>query len=114
MPFSYTTTGQQVVNNGSWDAQFTDSTGTLAGVTYTGNYNRVGNIIFYCINVDFDGYSNLGTGQYQFTLPFPSRQTFTSRAGTLHNPNTGAPDKIRTCALQILSLPPLPLGYKGW
>lgn len=88
MPFSYTTTGQQVVINGTWNAQFTDSTGTLAGVTYTGNYNRVGNIIFYCINVDFNGYSNLGTGQYQFTLPFPSRQTFTSRAGTLHNPNT--------------------------
>jgi hypothetical protein len=88
MPFSYTTTGQQVVINGSWDAQFTDSTGTLAGHTYTGDYNRVGNIIFYCINVNFNGYTNLGTGQYQFTLPFPARQTFTSRAGTLHNPST--------------------------
>ena len=73
---------------GSWNANFRDSTGTLAGINYTGNYNRVGNIIFFCVNVDFNGYTNLGTGQYEFTLPFTPRQTFTSRGGTLHNPNT--------------------------
>ena len=82
----FTTT--PTIINGSWNPQFTDSTGTLAGVTTTGNYNRVGNIIFFCINVEFNGYTNLGTGQYQITLPFPARQTFTSRGGTLHNPNT--------------------------
>lgn len=73
---------------GSWDPNFRDSTGTLAGVTVTGHYNRVGNMIFFCVNVDFNGYTNLGTGQYEFSLPYPPRQTFTSRGGTLHNVNT--------------------------
>ena len=45
-------------------------------------------MVFFCINVSFNGYTNLGTGQYQFDLPFAPRQTFTSRGGTLHNPNT--------------------------
>ena len=74
--------------DGTWTPNFTDSTGTLAGITATGNYNRIGNMIFFCVNVSFNGYSNLGTGQYQFDLPFAPRQTFTSRGGTLHNPNT--------------------------
>jgi len=69
----------------SWNPQFTDSTGTLAGVTQTGNYNKIGKMVFFCVNVDFNGYTNLGTGQYNFTLPFPAKQTFTSRGGTLHN-----------------------------
>jgi hypothetical protein len=75
-------------NNGSWTTNFTDSTGTLAGITATGNYNRIGNMVFFCVNVSFNGYTNLGTGQYQFDLPFAPKQTFTSRGGTLHNPNT--------------------------
>jgi hypothetical protein len=74
--------------SGSWNPNFRDSTGTLAGTTTTGNYTRIGKIIFFCINVDFNGYTNLGTGQYEFTLPFPARQTFTSRGGTLHNVTT--------------------------
>jgi hypothetical protein len=77
-----------VFTSSSWSPVFTDSTGTLAGVTSTGNYTRIGKMIFFCINVSFSGYTNLGTGQYQFNLPFPARQTFTSRGGTLHNPNT--------------------------
>ena len=81
----FTTVASEIIIAGSWNPQFTDATGTLAGITQTGNYNRVGNIIFFCISVDFNGYTNLGTGQYQFTLPFQPRQTFTSRGGTLHN-----------------------------
>jgi hypothetical protein len=73
---------------GSWNPQFTDTSGTLAGITQTGNYNKVGKMIFFCVNIDFNGYTNLGTGQYQFTLPFAPRQTFTSRGGTLHNVTT--------------------------
>ena len=83
------TLGDLVTNTaGSWTPNFTDSTGTLAGITATGNYNRIGNMVFFCVNVSFNGYSNLGTGQYQFDLPFAPRQTFTSRGGTLHNQNT--------------------------
>lgn len=84
----FTTTADELSVSGSFDPLFTDTTGTLAGVTATGNYTLNGNMLFYCISVEFDGYTNLGTGQYQFTLPFAARQTFTSRAGTLHNPNT--------------------------
>ena len=75
-------------SNGSWTTNFTDASGTLAGITATGNYNRIGNMVFFCVNVNFNGYTNLGTGQYQFDLPFPPRQTFTARGGTLHNENT--------------------------
>jgi hypothetical protein len=77
-----------VHNAATWSPNFTDLTGTVAGVTSTGNYTQIGNMIFYCVNVDFTNYTNLGTGQYQITLPFAARQTFTSRGGTLHNPNT--------------------------
>jgi hypothetical protein len=80
--------GNDSIIAGNWNPNFTDSTGTLAGHTVTGNYNRVGNIIFFCVNVNFNGYTNLGTGQYELTLPFPPRQTFTSRGGTLHNETT--------------------------
>jgi hypothetical protein len=83
------TVGDLITNtDGSWTTNFTDASGTLAGITATGNYNRIGNMVFFCVNVSFDGYSNLGTGQYQFDLPFAPRQTFTARGGTLHNPNT--------------------------
>jgi hypothetical protein len=90
------TTNQYVKGNGtlgtfasaSWSPTFTDSTGTLAGVTQTGNYTQIGKMVFFCVNVDFNGYTNLGTGQYQFNLPLPPRQTFTSRGGTLHNVST--------------------------
>jgi hypothetical protein len=92
------TANQYVKGNGtlgtfnatSWNPAFRDSTGTLAGITQTGNYTQIGNIIFFCVNVSFTGYTNLGTGQYDFTLPFPPRQTFTARGGTLHNPTTAA------------------------
>jgi len=77
--------------SGSFDPLFTDSTGTLQNVTTTGNYNRVGKMVFYCVNVKFNSFAALGTGQYQITLPFQARQTFSSRGGTLHNPNPTQP-----------------------
>lgn len=87
------TVNQYVKGNGtlgtfnatSWSPLFRDVSGTFAGGTQTGNYTQIGNIIFYCVNVNFNGYTNLGTGQYQFNLPFAARQTFRSAAGTLHN-----------------------------
>jgi hypothetical protein len=79
-----------VTTPGTWNPQFKDSTNTLAGITQTGNYTAIGKMVFFCINVSFTGYTNLGTGQYEFTLPFPAKQTFTARGGTLHNPTTDA------------------------
>lgn len=75
---------------GTFNPGFTDASGTVAGFTQTGNYTRIGDMVFFCVSVDFNGYTNLGTGQYQFTLPFPARQTFTSRGGTLHNVSADA------------------------
>jgi hypothetical protein len=66
--------GNAVESNGSWNPNFTDASGTLAGITATGNYNRIGNMVFFCVSVIFNGYTNLGTGQYQFDLPFQPRQ----------------------------------------
>ena len=74
-----------VTTPGTWNAQFKDSTNTLAGVTTTGNYTLIGKMVFFCVNVNFNGYTNLGTGQYQFSLPFAAKQTFRTAGGTLHN-----------------------------
>ena len=109
----FTTTAEEVIIAGPFNPNFTDSTGALAGITQTGNYNRIGNIIFYCINVDFANYTNLGTGQYQFTLPFPARQTFTSRAGTLHNPNTDSRYHIASITDTSVSNTISKLTYSG-
>ena len=74
MPFTFTTTGEQVALAGTFNPNFTDATGTFAGGTTTGNYTRIGNMLFYCVAVEFNGYTNLGTGQYQISLPFPAKQ----------------------------------------
>jgi hypothetical protein len=74
----------------SWNPEFNDSTGALRNVIFTGNYNIIGKMIFFCVNVQFTNLLVLGTGQYQITLPFSARQTFTSRGGALHNPTTDA------------------------
>jgi hypothetical protein len=102
-----------IKTNGSWDAAFTDSTGTLAGINHTGHWNRVGNMIFFCVNVTFNGYTNLGTGQYQFNLPFAPRQTFTSRGGTLHNPNTDSKYHIAAIVDTAVSTTIAKLYYSG-
>jgi hypothetical protein len=74
----------------SFNPQFTDASGTVAGFTATGKYTRVGKLCFFRVYVDFNGYTNLGTGQYQITLPFASTSTMTSRDGTLHNTSTAS------------------------
>lgn len=74
----------------SFNPQFIDATNTLAGVTATGKYVRIGKLCFFRIYVDFNGYTNLGTGQYQITLPFASASTMTTRDGTLHNTATSS------------------------
>lgn len=71
----------------SFDPRFQESSGTLSNVTYTGNFNRIAKMMFFCVNVQFSSLAALGTGQFQITLPAPARQTFTSRGGTLHTSN---------------------------
>lgn len=74
----------------SFNPQFTDATGTVAGFTVTASYTQVGKLCFFRVYVDFNGYTNLGTGQYQITLPFASVATMSTRDGTLHNTATAS------------------------
>ena len=69
----------------SFDALFTDASGTLAGVTVTSFYTMIApKICYFRVYVDFAGCTNFGTGQYQITLPFPSIETMRQANGTLH------------------------------
>lgn len=72
---------------GTWDPQLT-AAGNQLSAEYTGNYNLIGKIMFFCVNVQFQNSSSLGgvNDVYQMILPMPARQTFTSRGGSLHNP----------------------------
>lgn len=74
--------------SGTFNPGFTDASGAVSGFTQTGNYSQIGNMIFYCVSLTWAGYTNLGTGQYQFSLPVAAKQTFRSAGGTLHNPTT--------------------------
>ena len=82
------TFGSGVSNPTSFDPQFTDASGTVAGVTTTGTYTLVGPLCYYHVFLDFATCTNFGTGQYRITLPFATNQTMTIRGGTLHQ-NTG-------------------------
>jgi hypothetical protein len=75
--------------NVSFNPQFTDAGGLLAGVTSSASYTLIGDICYFRVYVDFAGCSNFGTTQYQITLPFPSIQTMRQAGGTLHE-TTGA------------------------
>jgi len=80
--------GSGVTNPTSFDPQFTDASGTVAGVTSTGVYTRIGPLCYFHVYLDFSTCTDFGTGQYQISLPFPTNQTMTIRGGTLHQ-NTG-------------------------
>lgn len=56
---------------------------------FTGQYVRVGDLVHFEVQVDFDNITSFGTGQYYVTLPFASAQPIMFRAGCLHDDNTG-------------------------
>ena len=109
----FTVTADELSVTGSFNPLFTDATGTFAGGTTTGNYTLNGNMLFFCISVEFNGYTNLGTGQYQVTLPFPAKQTFTARAGTLHNESGDARYHIASITDIAVSRTIAKLYYSG-
>ena len=97
----------------SFNPQFTDATSSVAGVTATGKYTRVGKLCFFRVYVDFNGYTNLGTGIYQITLPFASASTMTSRDGTLHNTATSSIYHIAGIVESAESTTVMKLYYSG-
>jgi hypothetical protein len=97
----------------SYNPNFTDATGTLAGITATASYTLVGKLCYVRVYVSFTGYTNLGTGQYQTTLPFPSVATMTLRGGTLHNVSGSALYHIAGIVDIVDSTTVMKLYYSG-
>ena len=65
------------------------TTGTAPTFTgaplFTGSYVKLGNLVHFQIQVDFDNITNFGTGQYYLDLPFPASHPYQLRAGCLHD-----------------------------
>jgi hypothetical protein len=84
-PSPYPETMSYVVGGGTAGTQPTFSGDPL----FTGQYVRVGDLVHFEIQVDFDNITNFGTGQYYVTLPFPSVRGIMFRNGCLHDDDTG-------------------------
>jgi hypothetical protein len=73
---------------------YTPGGGTLDGIQptfdgaplITGHYSRIGEVVMFQINVEFDNILTFGTGQYFLTLPFKAQYATMIRGGCLHNP----------------------------
>ena len=71
--------------------------GTLAGTqpTFTGDpmfygsYVKVGPLVHFRVNVDFDNITNFGTGQYYITIPFDSKYHYQFTGGHVHDISSG-------------------------
>lgn len=50
-----------------------------------GHYIKMGKLIHFTIEVDFDNITSFGAGQYYLKLPFPSEHAFLVRDGCLHD-----------------------------
>jgi hypothetical protein len=55
----------------------------------TGQYVRVGDLVHFEVQVDFDNITSFGTGQYFVSIPFPCAEAIMVRGGCLHDANTG-------------------------
>jgi hypothetical protein len=52
---------------------------------FSGEYVKVGNIVYFDIQVDMDNIEGFGSGQYYVTLPFNAKNPTTFRNGHLHD-----------------------------
>lgn len=50
-----------------------------------GHYIKMGKLIHFTIEVDFDNITSFGSGQYYLKLPYPSEHAFLIRDGCLHD-----------------------------
>lgn len=50
-----------------------------------GHYIKMGKLIHFSIDVDFDNILTFGSGQYYLKLPFPTEHAFLLRDGCLHD-----------------------------
>lgn len=98
--FTQSVSGSEiVVESGSTD----DFTWTIQGGTtgagavqptfsgaplFTGSWYRVGKLLHFSINVDFDNILSFGTGQYYLTLPYPVGHNYLISGGQLFDFST--------------------------
>ena len=73
-----------VVNGGTLGTQPTFSGPPL----FSGSYIRVGDLVHFQIQVDFDNITNFGTGQYYVVLPFNAKYAYQIREGCIHDIST--------------------------
>jgi hypothetical protein len=52
---------------------------------FYGTYVRIGNLVHFEIDVDFDNITSFGTGQYYLTLPFAAAGEDSFRGGSLED-----------------------------
>jgi len=58
---------------------------TFNGVPlFSGTYTKVGSLVYFQIQVDFENITSFGTGQYYVELPFVSKYGTMMRDGCLH------------------------------
>ena len=56
---------------------------------FSGTYTKIGNIVHFAIDVDFDNITSFGSGQYYMTLPFAAARNYLFSDGCLHDYSTG-------------------------
>ena len=55
---------------------------------FTGYYVRIGDLVHFQIQVDFDNITSFGDGQYYVNLPFPARYDYQMREGNVDDFST--------------------------
>lgn len=68
----------------------TETQPTFTGAPlFTGSYIKLGSMVHFRIDVDFDNITSFGTGQYFLTLPFTPKYNYQFKSGCLHDISTG-------------------------
>jgi len=55
---------------------------------FTGSYSRIGDLVHFQIQVDFDNITSFGDGQYYVNLPFTARYDYQLREGNVDDFST--------------------------
>jgi hypothetical protein len=55
---------------------------------FSGEWTRLGDLVFFNIDVDMDNITNFGSGQYYVKLPFPSKYNYLLSDGCIHDIST--------------------------
>lgn len=93
----FTHPGTDIYGNGIGNViDFTVQGGVVSGTQptfngaslFTGSYVRIGDVVHFQIQVDFDNITSFGTGQYYVSLPFPARYEYQVREGNVDDFST--------------------------